>query len=165
MKTVFLFIFMGLFTMVGFGQEHDSSYKYIKIAAPWVKYTKKEKQILHFVDAAFAPDSVVTKKEKRFAKRIWDMVMSGPTVIVYVDFYLEDNYPTTSVSSGKYPHETSVPTAFRDWNGFSDEKPPVDVIGDYIYINVSNPPAKTKTFITVNMKDKIVTFETFPENK
>jgi hypothetical protein len=27
---------MGLFTMVGLGQEHDSSYKYIKIAAPWV---------------------------------------------------------------------------------------------------------------------------------
>ena len=164
MKSISIFIFLGLITMVGFGQEHDSSYKYIKIAAPWVNFTKKQKQILHFVDAAFAPDSVVTKKEKRFAKRIWDKVMSGPTVIVYVDFYVEDNYPTTSVASGKHPHG-SVPTMFRDWNGFSDEKPPVDVIGDYIFINVSNPPAKTKTFITVDMKDKIVTFETFPEKK
>ena len=164
MKSISIFIFLGLITMVGFGQEHDSSYKYIKIAAPWVNFTKKQKQILHFVDAAFAPDSVVTKKEKRFAKRIWDKVMSGPTVIVYVDFYVEDNYPTTSVTSGKHPHGP-VPTMFRDWNGFSDEKPPVDVIGDYIFINVSNPPAKTKTFITVDMKDKIVTFETFPEKK
>lgn len=164
MKSISIFIFLGLITMVGFGQEHDFSYKYIKIAAPWVKYTKKEKQILHFVDAAFAPDSVVTKKEKRFAKRIWDKVMSGPTVVVYVDFYLEDNYPTTSVTSRKCPHG-SVPTMFRDWNGFSDEKPPVDVIGDYIFINVSNPPAKTQTFITVDMKDKIMTFETFPEKK
>lgn len=164
MKSISIFIFLGLITMVGFGQEHDSSYKYIKIAAPWVKYTKKEKQILHFVDAAFAPDSVVTKKEKRFAKRIWDKVMSGPTVIIYVNSEVDDNYPSTSVTSGKYPHG-SVPTMFRDWNGFSDEKPPVDVIGDYIFINVSNPPAKTQTFITVDMKDKIMTFETFPEKK
>ena len=164
MKSISIFIFLGLITMVGFGQEHDSSYKYIKIAAPWVRYTKKEKQILHFVDAAFAPDSVVTKKEKRFAKRIWDNVMSGPTVIIYVNSEVDDNYPSTSVTSGKYPHG-SVPTLFRDWNGFSDEKPPVDVIGDYIFINVSNPPAKTQTFITVDMKDKIMTFEPFPEKK
>lgn len=164
MKSISIFIFLGLITMVGFGQEHDSSYKYIKIAAPWVKFTKKEKQILHFVDAVFAPDSVVTKKEKRFAKRIWNKIMSGPTVIIYVNSEVDDNYPSTSVTSGKCPHG-SIPTMFRDWNGFSDEKPPVDVIGDYIFINVSNPPAKTQTFITVDMKDKIITFETFPEKK
>ena len=88
MKSISIFIFLGLITMVGFGQEHDSSYKYIKIAAPWFNFTKKQKQILHFVDAAFAPDSVVTKKEKRFAKRIFFLKMTGTTSLVVIWFKL-----------------------------------------------------------------------------